>query len=90
MSKMAGLTSSSYRAGIAAIKLGDGRSRSSSLVSTAVVRHAVASQKTLPPRGIHIGFGAPAIGTHYLSIEIHKMSVVCSCTTLDAVRGMTH
>jgi hypothetical protein len=54
------------------------------------VRHAVASQKALPPRGIHIGLGVPAVGTDYLRIEIHKMSVVRGCTTLDAMRGMTH
>ena len=54
------------------------------------MRHAVASQKALLPRGIDIGLGVTCRGSHYLLIEIHKMAVVRCGTTLDAMRGMTH
>jgi hypothetical protein len=54
------------------------------------VRHAVASQKALSSRGIDIGLEVLAVSTHYLRIEIHKMSVFQGCAPLDAMRGMTH
>ena len=71
--------------------LGTDHSKSeNALVALTVVSHTVASQKALPPRGVQIGLGVSAEGSHYLGIEIHKMSVVYSRTFLDAVRGMAH